>query len=62
MTEEELEFEREIDDDYNVISHYYSAKRRHPNIPFYLRNERGNTYEFGWNLIYDYISRVNNGT
>ena len=59
MSEEELEIERHIDDDYNVISHYYSAKRRHPNIPFYLQDERGNTYEFGWSLIYEYIDKLN---
>ena len=59
MTEEQLEKERHIDDDYNVISHYYSAKSRHPDIPFYLQDENGDTYEFGWKLIYDYISNVN---
>ena len=52
MTEEELEKERWIDDDYNVVSHYYSAKRMHPNIPFYLQDENGETFEFGWSLIY----------
>ena len=36
MTEEELELERRIDDDYNVINHYYRAKRLHPKIPFYM--------------------------
>ena len=35
MTEEELEAERWIDDDYAVVSQFYSAKRRYPNIPFY---------------------------
>ena len=29
-SEEELEAERCIDDDYNVINHYYGAKRMHP--------------------------------
>ena len=36
MTEEELERERCVDDDYNVINHYYRAKYMHPNIPFCL--------------------------
>jgi hypothetical protein len=30
----------------------------HPNIPFFLQDEMGNTYEFGWSLIYEYISNV----
>ena len=55
MTEEELEKERWIDDDYAVVSQFYTAKRMHPNIPFYLQDENGNTYEFGWSLIYQYI-------
>ena len=58
MTEEELEEERRIDDDYNVINHYYKAKRLHPNIPFYLQDERGETLEFGWSLIYQYIAKL----
>ena len=58
MTEEELEEQRCIDDDYNVINHYYKAKRLHPNIPFYLQDERGQTFEFGWTLIYQYISNI----
>ena len=58
MTEEQLEKERHIDDDCNVIAHYYRAKMLHPNIPFYLQDEMGNTYEFGWSLIYEYISNV----
>ena len=58
MTEEELEEERRIDDDYNVINHYYKAKRLHPNIPFYLPDERGETFEFGWSLIYQYIAKL----
>ena len=60
LTEEELEKERWIDDDYNVVSHYYSAKRMHPNIPFYLQDENGDTYEFGWDLIYQYIDKLTN--
>ena len=30
----------------------------HPNIPFYLQDERGQTFEFGWSLIYEYISNI----
>ncbi len=58
MDEEQLEAERWIDDDCNVINHYYSAKRMHPNIPFYLQDENGETFEFGWSLIYQYISNI----
>ena len=58
MTEQELEEERRIDDDYNVINHYYKAKRLHPNITFYLQDERGETFEFGWSLIYQYIAKL----
>lgn len=58
MTEEQLEKERHFDDDCNVISHYYSAKRIHPTIPFYLQDTNGEVFEFGWNLIYEYIINV----
>ena len=58
MTEEELEKQRCIDDDYNVVNHYYAAKRMHPNIPFYLQDENGETFEFGWSLIYQYIAKL----
>ncbi len=58
MTEEELEEQRRIDDDYNVVNHYYKAKRMHPKIPFYLQDEKGETYEFGWELIYQYIAKL----
>ena len=58
MTEEELEIERRIDDDCNVVAHYYRAKMMHPNIPFYLQDEQGNTYEFGWSLIYQYTGNT----
>ena len=58
LTEEELEKERWIDDDYNVVSHYYSAKRMHPNIPFYLQDENGETFEFVWSLIYQYTANI----
>ena len=59
MTEEELEKERWIDDDYAVVSQFYSAKRMYPNIPFYLQDENGETYEFKWDLIYQYIGKIN---
>ena len=58
MIEEELELERRIDDEYNVVNRYYAAKRLHPNIPFYLQDENGETYEFGWDLIYQYIATL----
>ena len=58
-SEEELERERCIDDDYEVINHYYRAKMIHPNIPFYLQDERGETFEFKWDLIYQYIGKLN---
>ena len=53
-----LEKERYIDDDCNVINHYYKAKTLHPDIPFYLQDENGETFEFGWSLIYQYISNI----
>ena len=59
MTEEQLEKERCVDDDYAVISQFYAAKRRYPTIPFYLQDENGDTYEFGWQLIYQYIEKLN---
>ena len=58
MTDEEREEQRRIDDDYNVVNHYYRAKMMHPNIPFYLQDEMGNTYEFKWELIYQYIDKL----
>ena len=58
MTDEEREEQRRIDDDYNVVNHYYRAKMMHPNIPFYLQDEMGNTYEFKWDLIYQYIAKL----
>ena len=61
MTEKDLEKERHIDDDCNVVSHYYSAKMQHPDIPFYLQDERGQTFEFKWDLIYKYIGSINDG-
>ena len=58
MTEQELEQERRIDDDHAVVAHFYAAKRRYPNIPFYLQDQKGDTYEFGWSLIYQYIAKL----
>ena len=58
MTEEEREEQRHIDDDYNVVNHYYRAKRHYPCMPFYLQDEMGNTYEFNWELIYQYIDKL----
>tara|TARA_B100000902_G_C26843766_1_gene684677 strand:+ start:432 stop:623 length:192 start_codon:yes stop_codon:yes gene_type:complete len=57
-SEQELESERCIDDDYNLINHYYVGKSRHPNLPFYLQDERGQTFEFKWDLIYQYLARL----
>ena len=58
MPEEELEKERCIDDDYNVVNHYYAAKALHPDIPFYLQDEYGDTFVFGWDLIYQYVQNI----
>ena len=58
MTDEEREEQRRIDDDYNVVNHYYRAKRHYPCMPFYLQDERGETYIFGWDLIYQYIGKL----
>jgi hypothetical protein len=58
MTEKELELERHYDDDCEVVNHYYIAKKMHPDIPFYLQDENGETFEFGWNLIYQYIAKL----
>ena len=58
MDEELLEAERWIDDDYEMISQFYTAKRMHPNIPFYLQDEKGDTYEFKMDLIYQYIGKL----
>ena len=51
MNENELENERWIDDDYEMINQFYTAKRMHPNIPFYLQDDNGETFVFGWDLI-----------
>ena len=58
MSLDQLEQERWVDDDYNVVSHYYRAKRLNPNIPFYLQDENGETFEFGWSLIYQYLAKL----
>ena len=59
LSEEELEEERWIDDDYQMINAYYKAKRRYPNIPFYLQDEKGERYEFDMAVIYQYIGKLN---
>ena len=58
MEDSVLEKERWIDDDINVVNHYYRAKMLHPDIPFYLQDENGDNYEFGWTLIYQYIRNI----
>ena len=58
MNEEVLEEERWIDDDYEMISQFYTAKRMHPAIPFYLQDEKGETFVFGWDLIFQYIAKL----
>ena len=45
------EAERWIDDDHEMISQFYTAKRMYPDIPFYLQDENGDNYVFGWDLI-----------
>ena len=61
MNENELENERWIDDDYEMISQFYTAKRMHPDIPFYLQDENGETFVFGWDLIFQYIAKLTQG-
>ena len=61
MTEQELEKERCIDDDYAVVSQYYTAKRMYPDIPFYLQDENGDNYVFGWDLIFQYMAKLTQG-
>ena len=58
---EELELERHFDDDCEVLNHYYVAKRMYPNIPFYLQDENGDNYVFGWELIFQYIAKLTQG-
>ena len=61
MDEDLLEAERWIDDDYEMISQFYTAKRMHPDIPFYLQDENGDNYVFGWDLIFQYIAKLTQG-
>ena len=61
VNEELLEEERWIDDDYEMISQFYTAKRMHPDIPFYLQDENGETFVFGWDLIFQYIAKLTQG-
>ena len=61
MDEELLEAERWIDDDYEMISQFYTAKRMYPDIPFYLQDEKGDNYVFGWDLIFQYIAKLTQG-
>ena len=58
MDEELLEAERWVDDDYEMISHFYTAKRMYPDIPCYLQDENGDNYVFGWELIFQYIAKL----
>ena len=58
-SEEELEAERRIDDDYEVVNQYYKAKGIYPNMPFYLQDEKGETFVFGLDLIYQYLGNIN---
>ena len=55
---EELEKERWIDDDYSMINQYYVGKTMYPNLPCYLQDENGEVFEFKWDLIYQYISKL----
>ena len=57
-----LEAERWIDDDYEMISQFYTAKRMYPDIPFYLQDENGDNYVFGWDLIFQYIAKLTQGS
>ena len=45
-----------------MISQFYTAKRMHPNIPFYLQDENGDTFVFGWDLIFQYIAKLTQGS
>ena len=62
MDEELLEAERWIDDDYLMINQFYNAKRMYPNIPFYLQDENGDNYVLGWDLIFQYIAKLTQGS
>ena len=61
MDEELLEAERWIDDDHEMISQFYTAKRMYTDIPFYLQDENGDNYVFGWDLIFQYIAKLTQG-
>ena len=61
MDEELLEAERWIDDDHEMSSQFYTAKRMYPDIPFYLQDENGDNYVFGWDLIFQYIAKLTQG-
>ena len=61
MDEELLEAERWIDDDHEMISQFYTAKRMYPDIPFYLQDENGDNYVFGWDLIFQYMAKLTQG-
>ena len=62
MDEELLEAERWIDDDHEMIGQFYTAKRMYPDIPFYLQDENGDNYVFGWELIFQYIAKLTQGS
>ena len=62
MDEDLLEAERWIDDDYEMISQFYTAKRMYPDIPFYLQDEKGDNYVLGWDLIFQYIAILTQGS
>ena len=61
MDEELLEAERWIDDDHEMISQFYTAKRMYPDIPFYLQDENGDNYVFGWDLVFQFIAKLTQG-
>ena len=44
-----------------MISQFYTAKRMYPDIPFYLQDENGDNYVFGWDLIFQYIAKLTQG-
>ena len=60
MTEEQLEKERHIDDDYeccSITSIVLSVGTQIFHSISKMKN--GDTYEFGWKLIYQYIENLN---
>ena len=46
------------DDDYTMINQYYMGKTMYPNLPCYLQDENGEVFEFKWDLIYQYIEKL----